>query len=130
MSAETILKLIEAVDPSDTVAMYEIDARVHSFIHNNCFRKMGDGRAYYDDIGYTPSNHVSQYTRSRDALKNIRPDICAVDISTYSNGKAEVEIYLGDGETLISSPKLPTEELAEIHVIIQAIAYERKGEAK
>src|SRR5262249_23630579 len=70
-----------------------------------------------------------KYTRSRDALKAIRPEgwfignmreyasrefMCGL----YQRSSAEMEIVSGD---------LPTEELAELHAIVQAIEYERRN---
>jgi hypothetical protein len=72
--AETILKMIETVDPADTEKLDEIDARVGEYLDYNS------------------------------------PDPKAV---------------IGSREN--ASPELQTEELAELHAIVQAIEYERRN---
>jgi hypothetical protein len=113
--AETILKMIETVDPADAAKLDEIDARVFDFAH-------GQGMAQTAvNVGKThgiPSG-IPQYSRSRDALKAIRPEgwrfICWPKHCDALGPRAEL---LAD--------RLPTEELAELHAIIQAIEYERR----
>lgn len=146
MSAEQILKMIESVDSSDTAKLDEIDARVWCWWQGNCeylshrsselfgavvkFRQIEESIEYPAGHEHVESN-VPKYTRSRDALKGIRPEgwrwvvgtnnICGDYESTAQfhcslfNGNYEVE-YVQD---------FPTEELAELHAIIQAIEYER-----
>jgi hypothetical protein len=67
---------------------------------------------------------------SRDALKAIRPK------STWdwwlfalSEGPRAEAFAPNDDRTCHQSPILPTEELAELHAIIQAIEYERRSAA-
>ena len=69
-----------------------------------------------------------QYTRSRDALKQIRPDgkIMWCFFENYPEGaRARAEIFHDHGDNPIQTGWFPTEELAELHAIIQAIEYER-----
>ena len=130
--------MIEGVDPSDTDTMDELDARVWCFINNEVYME----NVTENDYGKKLTSHVrvkgeykknkicrySRYTRSRDALKSIRPDgwwfICAM----HEEGcTCECAVFYEDDEIrIIESPELPTEELAELHAIIQAIEYERK----
>lgn len=70
-----------------------------------------------------------RYTRSRDALKAIRPRGWGFDIQTH-NHRGDVVSWrciaeLCDKQVHFSSGVLLSEELAELHAIIQAIAYER-----
>lgn len=130
-NAQTILKMIEEVDPSDTAKLDEIDARVWCLSHEARFKKMLSTPKYYKH-GYFSYYQGSvwgskmvyppiQYTRSRNALKAIRPEGWKrIIIQGFPCSGWTVEIYDGAG-----TPNLPTEELAELHAIIQAIEYER-----
>ena len=108
--AEKIFNMIENVDPTDSATLDEIDFRVDKY------------------LGGVP-NYIKarQYTRSRDALKAVRPEGWWFHgMSRYFD---EPHIYVAepkDDDSLILSPSLPTEELAELHAIVQAIAYERE----
>lgn len=104
--AKNILSLIESVDPSDTAKLDEIDRAVDNYLSNS------------------GSVLSKQYTRSRDALKAIRPEGCVLSIQTsgtcaiwYKSNPFHADSnFVGEGKT---------EELAELHAIIQAIDYER-----
>jgi hypothetical protein len=140
---ETILRLIEECDPGDTARMDEIDARVWAFLNliGDFKISFSGGAVYYRHKTWPMDAHTvlhhsfshPQYTRSRDGLKAIRPEgwyfqtspiewkgpkagfMCKTNIySEYYEERLE--------ETLLSVCR--TEELAELHAIIQAIAYE------
>ena len=106
--AATILKMIETVDPSDADEMDKIDLAVVDYV---------DGQW-----------HGRQFTRSRDALKEIRPKGWNFAILPLSDGTFCCRGSYGDPNRTDGpdSDNLRTEELAELHTIIQAIAYERK----
>jgi hypothetical protein len=116
MTAQKILNLIENVDPNDSAALDEIDAKTHMF--------------WMDCQDYPapswPSMGKPKYTRSRDALKSIRPDGWAFEISALQDAYV---CHLNSTNISfrfdIDSAELTTEELAELHAIIQAIAHER-----
>ena len=139
-----LLKMIETVDPSDTAKLDEIDARVHEYLG---FQWHGDGvsvehKLWAGHWGFDSVKEPSlcncetqkdfapepkEYTRSRDALKAIRPDgfifyICPA--KTVTNKWVFTCNVIPD-DCLFDCKYLPTEELAELHAIIQAIAYER-----
>lgn len=122
--AKKILEMIENVSPDDTNTLDEIDARV-------CFYLNPGEKMYYDGledylIGVRDQHYMrihSQYTRSRDALKSIRPEGVITTVSYYPEG---FEGYAVGAKG--QSPRLPTEELAELHAIIQAIEWERNNE--
>ena len=128
MSAQEIIKLIETVDPSDTARLDEIDLRVWSFVtgkHELCAPL---GSLYLDGPVY---RQQPMYTRSRDALKAIRPEgwfltsqMIGMDFSVF---KGWFYAAYGQGCKL-ASPGLPTEELAELHAIISAIEWDRNNE--
>lgn len=139
MSAE-ILKMIEAVDPSDEGKLAEIDARVWALIRlDGDFKITFNGGSVYYRHNSWPEDartilHHSfeheEYTRSRDALKAIRPKgwnvcghyACATALGyTFSLHEAKA-----GGKQVIGSGMLKTEELAELHAIIQAIEFERQ----
>lgn len=111
-TAQEILKLIEAVDPSDTAKLDEIDARVACLLQDH---------VYGSEAARFLLKAFPQYTRSRDALKAIRPEGWAILIVQFENlfvcDMTHAKHFVGK--------KLPTEELAELHAIIQAIEYER-----
>lgn len=138
MSAETILKMIEEVSPDDTAKMEEIDARVMAYLEGWEFkdyvRMYNDERMHGFTLDEGEILFTVQYTRSRDALKAIRPKGYAQSWPTfYSTGVLEYKYsFFGIGLGYVQayvSPELPTEELAELHAIIQAIEYERNQDA-
>lgn len=131
--AQKILELIENVEPSDTDTMDEIDARVECFVNpNNTNPHKVETSSFWYIINWADQRVTPpfEYTRSRDALKAIRPEGAYVFQSPYSDKKwACFSNYWSREEDMdfmdFSSPKLPTEELAELHAIIQAIEFER-----
>jgi hypothetical protein len=72
---------------------------------------------------------VIKYTRSRDALKAIRPEEWYIDLTQRKHWNEAIVGHrpsnTGSLQEVLTSPRLPTEELAELHAIIQAIEYER-----
>jgi hypothetical protein len=146
-----ILSMIERVDPSDSVALDEIDARVHVYKSGNRITDIGydfSGRLYVTFTNDPPftidrpplpditlkTNRIPQYTRSRDALKAIRPERWYFDIEAMGSDKdwwlctanksSRSDKFMGCAQ-VTSGHHFTTEELAELHAIIQAIAYER-----
>lgn len=114
--AKKILEMIEEVDPSDTDKMDEIDARVWAY-KKNVEKRLAD-------IGLLLADQSApRYTRSRDALKNIRPE--GWEIAVHQHCSDEFTVFLDNDKYTTSSHSLPTEELAELHAIIQAIEWER-----
>lgn len=130
-----LLKMIETVDPNDIVKLDEIDARVQ--LYAACIKSVREGIKDMDKWIYTRKKYQDcpQYTRSRDALKSIRPEGWGIQI---------IQEHFQDWATKkITRPwfctirkhdvvafgqfSLPTEELAELHAIIQAITYERSS---
>lgn len=106
-----ILKMIEEVDPSDTAKLDEIDARVWCCLMGCRFESM---------------NHP--YTRSRDALKAIRPEGWRWWVSqqddnagTWNAGCQQQHVPYH----VMLEGGFKTEELAELHAILQAIQCER-----
>lgn len=133
---EIILKMIEEVSPDDTKTLDEIDGRVWCYLTNNKFYQMSGRTVRYNpvpvlnDIASTGLILSESYTRSRDALKSIRPEGWVISYlgrptsvhewgftcSMYPENNFKSEVF---------GAKLQTEELAELHAIIKAIAYER-----
>lgn len=122
ITAQKILKMIENVSLNDTAKMDEIDDLVHEYM-----------TGVFPNRDY---NRVKKYTRSRDALKAIRPDVWVLTTSYITgydhskiNGYHATMRKNGDSlQALHYSDSLyahETEELAELHAIIQAIDYER-----
>lgn len=118
MTATEILRMIETVDPAATAKLEEIDFKVWCFIHqppkDSCFAM----RKY------------PEYTRSRDVLKSIRPERWKFKINYIYPEEQELHGWFAffqktDPWKITRAQHLPTEELAELHAIIQAIEYER-----
>jgi hypothetical protein len=141
-----ILKLIETVSPDDTQALDEIDARVFGYVEmcsSNVEWEDIEGRLYAiaRDWQYPKWRKISRYTRSRDALKAIRPEGWKFTLEhRIGDGKIKFDEwkyqvighhYTGEygafGSVYTNTDKnyLPTEELAELHAIIQAIEHTR-----
>lgn len=136
MSVKDILHLIEIVSPDDEAKLNEIDARTHSYLQQEEFVEMtqstGCVRHYKvrptvdGDGGFRMCGYSHLYTRSRDALKSIRPDRFELTEWEYGHeykfnliAKIYPEVFYGGGAS---------EELAELHCILQAIEYERSLE--
>lgn len=128
--ADKILEMIDSVDPNDRDALDEIDWRVDCFLIERKFtsvKELEDNSSLHFAMGgilHSPE----KYTRDRNALKAIRPEHwCAtIDESGRDNArkwKCFLICFLSDFSTTVKF--LPTEELAELHAIIQAIEYER-----
>lgn len=125
--AQEILKLIETVDPTDSAKLDEIDILVYEYLE-----PVNSGYPYRIALSLGVPSGLPKYTRSRDALKAIRPE----GWSSYGAVHKEMSsfvYYKGVGYERIETDcyDLPTEELAELHAIIQATEFERtqKGEA-
>lgn len=123
-----ILKLIESVDPSDTVKLEEIDGHVNAYLLHRTVKEFVATPGHYHEYGYQSSEEIPSYTRSRDALKAIRPVAeggwWRWEIST-GNGYNHCEFTRFRDFGTRKTPYLATEELVELHAIIQAIAHER-----
>lgn len=131
MSAADILKMIEEVSPDDTAKLDKIDQEVWFYIEKP------KGEKYMrNKIMWSPP--PPKYTRSRDSLKAIRPEGWLVKSYQYHTGGFSFELnkYIPTPEgvhRLHHTSKMfvcqtaPTEELAELHAIIQAIEYERNA---
>lgn len=142
VEAQKILEMIEGVDPEDTKTLDEIDIRVEAYKKNMKIIAYphrvdwGDkgGVQYYHNMATVDHKDMAKlvcynkYTRSRDALKKIRPD-------GYIHGghddddpqKFKFEFVTKFPCKAFVSRNLPTEELAELHCIIQAIQWEREN---
>ena len=125
---QKLLKLIETVDPSDTDTLDEIDARVWCWLGVQGF---DENRCRFD-LEFSKMKFAPKYTRSRDSLKAVRPERCTVQVTKYVAGWAEcclvTEFSEWDWTNGFKCLTAPTEELAELHAIIQAIQWERDNE--
>ena len=126
-TSDEILKMIETVDPSDEEVLDEIDARVWCFLNNKKYKSHESGYVKFMVINGNTYFDVKEYTRSRDALKAIRPEGWKFEIYCWGNGN-RISFFRKKEDRYINfyTETLPTEELAELHAIIQAIAYERQ----
>ena len=124
--AEIILKMIETVDPKDISAIQEIEARVF------CWVIREKPPISYAELSKQISfvGGVPEYCTSRDALKAVRPQGWWFTIEPtgwhedWWKVSAVTQKY-GSHVVLENEAHIQTEELAELHAIIQAIAHER-----
>lgn len=136
--AQKILNMIENVNPDDIEILNEIDARVWCYVfRGNDYKYEGRlkhmaNTAHFPDriIYYSDGKKHTQFqffTRSRDALKAIRPEgwEFRFDSNCGSNICEMFKSPDGIQRWEVEAPILPTEELAELHAIIQAIQWER-----
>lgn len=120
MTAKQILEMIESVEPGDTAKLDEIDALVEMYLKDTST----------DILPFHIYNQWedSQWTRSRDALKAIRPDGWVVQVRTIERPTSWSYVAEAMNPKLRGAKQsaiLLTEELAELHAIIQAIDYDR-----
>lgn len=118
---DELLKMIETVDPSDTAKLDEIDFEVSLYIE----QPKNESHIRKKIVWWCPAK---KYTRSRDALKEIRPEgwYFRIDYEGTRNGPFPYAEARNDVVVdVFSSGKQKTEELAELHAIIQAIDYDR-----
>lgn len=131
---EKILEMIETVDPADIAKLDEIDARVWCYLHPDQLHyvRIQEGMVVGGFCGgkgesVWRSQHLKSipYTRSRDALKAIRPEGCFISLFIHPG---EVSYQCWNKATEYNPKPFPhesdspfaTEELAELHGIIQA----------
>lgn len=140
--AEKILRLIETAVPGDATILEEIDDRVLCYIAQAELLPIGtsDNPGFplmrWSDGTTTILPPRPSYTSSRDALKMIRPNGFVFDMTCRVGGYDCLAYDNREGMPLWKSYEdwiggagnqylIPTEELAELHAIIQAIEYER-----
>lgn len=154
--AQKILKMIETVDPEDSDKLDEIDARVWCWLNDKNWiglfylpdfangygtietqsYRHGDNERYSYPIPVQDSKGWTYYTRSRDALKAIRPKDWQITLNHSGQGSSSECFQFSMthwGARCVAKKYInwhweyeaPTEELAELHAIIQAIECER-----
>lgn len=127
--AQKILGMIESVDPADTDTLDEIDARFCAFKENATYtshhhhNKWFGFRVHAKEWNAAATNQP-YFTRSRDALKSVRPGgywFCTYQDATGSRCgmMAKKEAEMASEKVFVNG--FPTEELAELHAIVQAI---------
>jgi len=128
--------MIETSDPSDTARLDKSDARVDVF---SSFCWHSDGKFHEDkkwagywgfdgmrlgglcncgsdsDLAPDPQEH----TRSRAALKEIRPEGCGLIVRSNKNGTERAEVCVPQKDFLPTTDTLKTSEPAELHAAIQ-----------
>src|SRR6185503_4501272 len=128
MTAQEILRMIEEVSPDDTAKLDEIDWRTDCYLRNTEY----PFKAWQICAEPNPESEYDNarplYTRSRDALKAIRPVGWMFETRLFCNTQGEKNLGYGGlaykNKNRIETPYL-TEELAELYAIIQAIAHDR-----
>lgn len=105
-TAKAIIARIESTHPTDTAGLDAIDQQV----------------AHYLGVAVAP------FTRSRDAIKSIRPPKFWIKVENWPHGCTQVfGLFMLDNLEYVGfqSGAGTTEELAELHTTIQGIAYTR-----
>jgi hypothetical protein len=103
-TAKAIIARIESTDPADAAGLDEIDRQV----------------AHYLGV------EVAPFTRSRDAVKSIRPPKFWIKVENWPHGCTQVfGLFMLNKLEYVNfqSGAGTTEELAELHTTIQGIAY-------
>lgn len=130
--AQTILKMIEEVDPDDGSAMHDINKEV-------MFYTLMPSNEKLIRRGILDGPYPDNYTRSRDALKSIRPKVLynIGMITTFTPPEEPqyqfIFYIMKEDHTWIEDEIRgwgATEELAELHAIIQAIEWERTNDQR
>jgi hypothetical protein len=143
MTAAKILSLIETVELGDAARLDEIDALVYCYAHkcrveeysyknrSITFWRFDESAGvelpasrFHDGCGDLENTSYPYYTRSRDALKSIRPEGWQFVIDVREGNASVCFARDCDNQKLGEWFTSPTEELAELHAIIQAIAFE------
>lgn len=129
---KAILEMIESVSPDDADTMDEIDGLVQGYISPSEDMNEFDWADQWSHFRATSCGGKNMpywaYTRSRDALKAIRPEGLAFSVVGKIDGSTNYRLVSTKSDARLvrgfDSPLLPTEELAELHAIIQAIEWE------
>jgi len=125
--ARKILEMIENVAVDDVAALDEIDLVVWEYRHKAAYPE-----TWFGPVGDMKPLYPPKVTRSRDALKAIRPEGYTLRLH-YEHREvpegycAVIENDSFAFDSYMDAHPLPTEELAELHAIIQAIEYERNA---
>ncbi len=104
---DELLDAIVDVDPSDVEALDKIDLMVQEYL----------------------TVPKAKYTRSRDALKKIRPKEVGLCIYTKDDGLNSCSWNIYNGEKYLyhrGAEKMATEELAELYTIIEINGWLKK----
>jgi len=130
--AKELLTMIEGVDLDNGSFLQELDARFKCCLVNIPFVEISYDSSTDENscvVGNGKTYYFPQYHCCRNTLKEARPPEWKVIAEGYQDQFVfeltkcvpAAEDYLEDIE--LSSPYLPTEELAEFHAIIQAWIY-------
>ena len=111
MDGKDLLNYIKTIG-IDKESLSELDTKVVRFI--------GDS-SHLGSRDVTPR----EYSRSRDALKAIRPTGYSISGAHQTHAGKFKGFCLSPGKIYKPGPDLPTEELAELYAIIEAIEYEK-----
>lgn len=143
--AQRILRLIESVGADTPDRMLdEIDARVYCLRNGLEFASMRKSRNGVSPHGpfvrftfrhngvrqVTYLKRCEQGTRSRDALKALRPTGWRLAVSNYKPHHWTGILILDDKVSLYAPSWLHTEYLAELHAIVQAIDFEQTHKSR
>jgi hypothetical protein len=144
-----LLDLIEKVDPRNFFSLEEIETKFWNWYlqRNDVDSSIISCFPFDDYLGFDENRYISiitndnikyldtRVTTSRDALKSIRPKGWQIQITTFDERQCSAKnkcslCSITDYKKEFNSPvknfnALPTEELAELHAIIQAIEFER-----
>ena len=138
---EDILNMIAMVSPDDIDELNKIDIHVGFFVNHPLFdglkRNYKNEPKPYEEAFQHAYNHgyynnSTNFTRSRDALKNIRPKEnwqFSINNKIPLRNKWAAHAFNGcypNHVGYVAEFELPTEELAELFCVLQMINIERK----
>ena len=127
LEAQALLKMIEAVDPSDTAMLDEIDMRAVWFFLKI---RLGDSLTAKCDENWFKARARNEdtppYSRSLDACADEMPEGWHLEHINCEGANQFVACFSkADLDVIVGNTLLPTEPLARLHAIIQAWAHER-----
>ena len=124
VEAKEILEMIGNVSPDRLHMLDKIDAYVHCYIMNVPYSDQILHSVKSAKYGY--AGIEANYVRSRNGLKGIRPEGWTFSVDATLPEAGIEFVFHKKGFQPIVGKSLPTEELAELHAIIQVIEHDRK----
>lgn len=137
IDSQTILTMIENVDPKDTATLDEIDCLTHLYLgyfwhgdlepHENGAGHWGlmKGCHCVNEDYFAPD--CRHYSTSIDAQEAIDTQGCLVDLYQQNNKEFSCSLYYHI-DIQLYSPHLPTRPLALLHALVQLTEWKRNNE--
>lgn len=135
MTAQEILKSLENIDLNSRQSLEDFSYKFYDWLWDSVpdWQLISQQRILIVPVEYRDLTHSDAlvFLFSRDALKSIRPGEWQFEhINCEDRGVYVAWLYSEQFEKGIGDKGCATEELAELHAIIQAIEYQRTQEDK